>query len=198
MSYALYDTVYLQRSMVIQLSLAFGFGGWWVELLFENNVFIYYVRLILIGWGLKHLKWGISSAMRFASAAAVAGRVQVDGDGIAAIGFRGRHGRMFVLLAHRGRNTRDAQQAESVFQLLVPLHSLDVLLLQMALVHQDCGLLFVPHLSFSFYALLLLNDSPLESLDFGHAQSGGRAVRFGFANQFARGQDWRCDTTSVI
>jgi hypothetical protein len=56
---------------------------------------------------------------------------------------------MFLLLAHRGRrHTRNTQQTQSIFQLLVPLHGLDVLLLEMALINQHCGLLFVPHLYF--------------------------------------------------
>ena len=85
--------------------------------------------------------------------AAATRRIQIDGVGVAAAAerrFGRRHGRLVALrrrVLQVGRwNTGDTQQSQRFFQLLVPLHRLDVLLLQMALVHQHSGLLFVPDL----------------------------------------------------
>jgi hypothetical protein len=59
------------------------------------------------------------------------------------------------------------------------------------------------YLSLCVDALLLLHDPPLEPLDISDGQTGGRGsvvllLLFGFANQFATGQDWRSDTAPVI
>jgi len=91
------------------------------------------------------------------SVAAAAQRVQIHGVGVAtaARGFGRGHGRLValgrgVLQARVGRDAGDAEQPQRFLQLLVPLHRLDVLLLEMALVHQDRGFLLVPHLIQSF------------------------------------------------
>ena len=110
------------------------------------------------GEGLLANGMGGTSTLRL-GVAAVTRQIQVYGDGVAAVWLwwrqrllvlgrdRGRwSGRCGRCGGHHGWHASDAQHTEGLLQLLVSFHGVDVLLLQVSLVHQHRRLLLVPHL----------------------------------------------------